>query len=167
MAFECILRITGGEARRRYIFVADSNFCEVIFYVRLAFTGITSSHTDMSMINLGRSIKTDDVFAQPIESIESLENQGQEMIFPSLYLSDREGMSSVPAVGTEGEAMIRFRVVSKTESDKTGSTSTSVDLEVMSIEFNGDESEEDDDIERGLRESEQEVEDEEDEEEEK
>ena len=99
--------------------------------------------------------------------LATIESQDEEMMYPSLYLSDREGISAAPSVGTEGEATIRFRVVSKTESERTGGTSASVDLEVMSIEFGDTESDEDDEIERGLRESEQEIESDEDEEEEK
>ena len=99
--------------------------------------------------------------------LATIESQDEEMMYPSLYLSDREGISAAPSVGTEGEATIRFRVVSKTESERTGDTSTSVDLEVMSIEFEKTKSGQDDEIERGLRQSEREIESEEDDEEEK
>lgn len=114
----------------------------------------------MSMINLGRPVSR---MTEPAP----IESQNEQMMYPSLYLSDREGISAAPSVGTEGEATIRFRVVSKTESERAGDTSTSVDLEVMSIEFSETESDEDDEIERGLRQSEQEIESDEDEEEEK
>jgi hypothetical protein len=110
----------------------------------------------MSRINLGKPVKSLDIveMSAPSESAE-------EMTYPSLYLSNREGMDEIPDVGTEGEATIRFRVVSKTNSDGPNGKSSSVDLEVMEIEF-GEmiESDDEDEIERGLRESEEEDEEE-------
>jgi len=110
----------------------------------------------MSKINLGKSIKSLDIIemSAPSESAE-------EMTYPSLYLSNREGMDEAPEVGTEGEATIRFRVVSKTDSNGPNGKSSSVDLEVMEIEFGEmTESDDEDEIERGLRESEEEDEEE-------
>jgi len=115
----------------------------------------------MSRINLGKPIKSLDVIemSAPSESTD-------EMTYPSLYLSNREGMDETPEVGSEGEATIRFRVVSKTDSNGPNGKSSSVDLEVMEIEF-GEMSESDDDdedeIEKGLRESEEETEEDEEE----
>lgn len=110
----------------------------------------------MSRINLGKPVKSLDIveMSAPPESVE-------EMTYPSLYLSNREGMDETPDVGTEGEATIRFRVVSKTDSDGPNGKSSSVDLEVMEIEFGEmTESDDEDEIEKGLRESEEEDEEE-------
>lgn len=106
----------------------------------------------MSKINLGKPVKSLDI----IEMSAPSEN-AEEMTYPSLYLSNREGMDEAPDVGTEGEATIRFRVVSKTDSDGPNGKTSSVDLEIMEIEF-GDMEEpgDEDEIERGLRESEEE-----------
>lgn len=106
----------------------------------------------MSKINLGKPVKSLDIIetSAPSESAE-------EMTYPSLYLSNREGMDEAPDVGTEGEATIRFRVVSKTDSDGPNGKSSSIDLEIMEIEFEDmEESGDEDEIERGLRESEEE-----------
>lgn len=106
----------------------------------------------MSKINLGKPVKSLDIveMSAPSESAE-------EMTYPSLYLSNREGMDEAPDVGTEGEATIRFRVVSKTDSNGPNGKSSSVDLEVMEIEFEDmEEPGDEDEIERGLRESEEE-----------
>ena len=110
----------------------------------------------MSRINLGKPVKSLDIveMSAPPESVE-------EMTYPSLYLSNREGMDETPDVGTEGEATIRFRVVSKTDSDGPNGKSSSVDLEVMEIEFGEmTEPDDEDEIEKGLRESEEEDEEE-------
>lgn len=111
----------------------------------------------MSRINLGKPIGS---FENEIEMSAPVESS-EKMAYPSLYLSNREGMDEAPDVGTEGEATIRFRVVSRTDSEGPNGKSSSVDLEVMEIEF-GEMSEPDDEdeIEKGLRESEEEDEEE-------
>jgi len=106
----------------------------------------------MSKINLGKPVKSLDIIemSAPSENVE-------EMTYPSLYLSNREGMDEAPDVGTEGEATIRFRVVSKTDSDGPNGKTSSVDLEIMEIEFEDmEEPGDEDEIEKGLRESEEE-----------
>lgn len=106
----------------------------------------------MSRINLGKPAPEAIEISSPVDT---------EMTYPSLYLSNREGMDEAPDVGTEGEATIRFRVVSKTDSEGPNGKSSSVDLEVMEIEFGEiKESDDEDEIEKGLRESEEEDEEE-------
>lgn len=110
----------------------------------------------MSRINLGKPSGSTDIVEMSAPSQES-----EKMSYPSLYLSNREGMDKTPDVGTEGEATIRFRVVSKTDSEGPNGKSSSVDLEVMEIEFGEmTESDDEDEIEKGLRESEEEDEEE-------
>ena len=106
------------------------------------------------MINLGKSSETGGV----IEMVSAMPDE--KMTYPSLYISGREGIEDAPDVGTEGEATIRFRVVSKTESEGPNGKNSSLDLEVMGIEFGETSEDDNDEIERGLRESERETEEE-------
>jgi hypothetical protein len=80
-----------------------------------------------------------------------------------LYISGRENLDDAPATGSEGTAVIQFRVISKSESDreKNGSSikESSLELEVKSIAFESspkpvsqDDSE--DEIEEGLKKAE-------------
>lgn len=101
------------------------------------------------MHELGRPVKSLDVM------MTSPSEQSENMVYPSLYLSNREGLDDTPEVGSEGEAMIRFRVVSKTDSSGPNGKTSSVDLEVKAIEFSEvSKSDSEDPIERGLSESE-------------
>lgn len=110
------------------------------------------------MINLGKPLPES---AGVIEMVSAMPDE--KMTFPSLYISGREGIEGAPDVGTEGEAMIRFRVVSKTESEGPNGKNSSLDLEVMGIEFGETSEDDNDEIERGLRESERETEEDEEE----
>lgn len=92
-----------------------------------------------------------------------------KMTYPSLYLADREGLENAPDVGSTGKAMIEFKVISKTKSEREDEKDFSTDLEIMSIQFMEDsmsEEDDEDEIERGLQESEKEMEDEEEDDEE-
>jgi hypothetical protein len=109
------------------------------------------------MINLGKSSES----AGMIEMVSAMPNE--KMTYPSLYISGREGIEDAPDVGTEGEATIRFRVVSKTESEGPNGKNSSLDLEVVAIEFGEVSEDSEDEIEKGLRESEKETDDEEEE----
>lgn len=107
----------------------------------------------MKSINLGRKI-------EPIETIEDVSEKVPDMVYPSLYLSDREGLENAPEVGSTGKAMVEFKVISKTKSERENKTNISTDLEIMSIQFmesSMSEDEDEDEIERGLRESEEEM----------
>jgi hypothetical protein len=107
------------------------------------------------MINLGKSSES----AGMIEMVSAMPDE--KMTYPSLYISGREGIDDAPDVGTEGEATIRFRIVSKTDSEGPNGKTSSLDLEVMGIEFGEISEDGEDEIEKGLRESEEETEDEE------
>jgi hypothetical protein len=107
------------------------------------------------MINLGKSSES----AGVIEMVSAMPDE--KMSYPSLYISGREGIKDAPDVGIEGEATIRFRVVSKTESEGPNGKNSSLDLEVMGIEFGEVSEDGEDEIEKGLRESEKETENEE------
>lgn len=91
----------------------------------------------------------------------------EDMYYPSLYLSDRASLDDAPDAGEEGTATIKYRVVSKTENERTTDSgveeSYSLDLEVMSITFDGKSQKSDMDmIEEGLSENEESEEEEED-----
>jgi hypothetical protein len=107
------------------------------------------------MINLGKSSES----AGLIEMVSAAPDE--KMTYPSLYISGREGVENAPDVGTEGEATIRFRVVSKTDSEGPNGKNSSLDLEVTAIEFSEVSEDGEDEIEKGLRESEEETENEE------
>jgi hypothetical protein len=109
------------------------------------------------MINLGKSSETGGM----IEMVSAMPDE--KMTYPSLYISGREGIEDAPDVGTEGEATIRFRVVSKTESEGPNGKNSSLDLEVVAIEFGEVSEDSEDEIEKGLRESEKETDDDEEE----
>lgn len=108
------------------------------------------------MIDLGKAQETIDV----IQEFDS------EKYYPKLYLSDIEGLEDAPEVGTEGTAKIKFRVVSKNESEREQDGKViekyAIDIDVTGIEFDSKSTatSEEDDIEKGLSESEKEMEDE-------
>lgn len=111
----------------------------------------------MKPINLGKKI-------EPIETIEDVPEKVPDMVYPSLYLSDREGLENAPEVGSTGKAVVEFKMISKTKSEREDKINISADLEIMSIQFMEnsmpEEEDDEDEIERGLRESEEEMEDE-------
>jgi len=107
------------------------------------------------MINLGKSSES----AAVVEMVSAAPEE--KMMYPSLYISGRKGIEDAPDVGTEGEATIRFRIVSKTQSEGPDGKNLSIDLEVMGIEFGEVSEDDDDEIEKGLRESEKEMDEEE------
>lgn len=109
------------------------------------------------MINLGKPLPES---AGVIEMVSAAPEE--KMTYPSLYISGREGVEGAPDVGTTGEATIRFKIISKTESEGPNGKTASLDLEVMGIEFGETSEDDNDEIEKGLRESEKETEDEED-----
>lgn len=87
--------------------------------------------------------------------------------YPSLYLNDIPGLGETPDVGTEGTAKIKYRVVSKSESERANqegdvAESYSVDIDIMGIDFGStkEDSSGEDEIEKGLSESEKQMEDE-------
>lgn len=57
-----------------------------------------------------------------------------EESYPSLYLSDIEGIESLPE---EGEAVIRYKRRSITETEREGKESCSVELEIQAIKPSG------------------------------
>ena len=111
----------------------------------------------MKPINLGKKI-------EPIETIEDEPEKVPDIAYPSLYLSDREGLENAPEVGSTGKAVVEFKMISKTKSEREDKINISADLEIMSIQFMEnsmpEEEDDEDEIERGLRESEEEMEDE-------
>jgi hypothetical protein len=115
----------------------------------------------MKTIDLGKKR------GEPI-AVEVLDSTTKDdTYYPSLYLSDRASLDDAPDAGEEGTATIKYRVVSKTENErKTDSgveESYSVDLEIMSITFDGKSKKSDMDmIEEGLSENEESEEEEED-----
>jgi hypothetical protein len=105
----------------------------------------------MKMIDLGTSPEES---SMPVEAGKD----SSEKYYPSLYLSDKEGLSSAPETGKEGTATIKFRVASKSKrEDKSKGLSESVELEILGISFSGtssDSSLQDDEIEAGLSDAE-------------
>ncbi|MCK9587897.1 MAG: hypothetical protein M0Q93_00875 [Terrimicrobiaceae bacterium] len=80
-----------------------------------------------------------------------------KVYYPSFYLHDYKGKAAdFPEAGSEGTATIKFKVASKTETDRDNGDgskkSCSVELEVMQITFGEDS--ESDAIEEGLQEAE-------------
>jgi len=100
------------------------------------------------------------------ETMDMIQEIGSEKYYPKLYLSDIEGLDEAPEVGTEGTAKIKFRVVSKNESEREQDGKVkekyAVDIDVTGIEFDSKSTStsEEDDIEKGLSDSEKEMEDE-------
>jgi hypothetical protein len=114
----------------------------------------------MKTVELGK--KKED----PSSTVPNLQPEG-EMYYPSLYLSERASLEGAPNAGEEGTATIKYRVVSKTESERKTEAGVeenySVDLEIMSITFDGKSQKSDMDlIEEGLSENEESEEEEED-----
>lgn len=110
----------------------------------------------MKPINLGRKIES-------VETVADVSEKVPDVVYPSLYLSDREGLEDAPEVGSTGKALVEFKMISKTKSEREDKTDISAELEIMSIQFMEDSMSEEDDedkIERGLSESEKEMEDE-------
>lgn len=116
------------------------------------------------MFNLGRKEDMGMAIAEPTPKTE----KEPRVYYPSLYLHNIEGLDA-PDVGTEGVAKIKFRIVSKSESERKkddGSVneSKSVDIDIMGIEFDSnsekEKSSDEDEIEKGLSESEGEMEEE-------
>jgi hypothetical protein len=103
------------------------------------------------------------------ESIEMVMEESpakdKSSYYPGLYLNDIPGLKDAPDVGTEGTAKIKYRVVSKNESERENQDgevkeSYALDIDVMGIEFDSakENSTGEDEIEDGLSESEKEVE---------
>jgi stress-induced morphogen len=112
----------------------------------------------MKTIDLGKKMEGGD----EVEMISSSEG-GEKVYYPSLYLSDRKSLEDSPSAGEEGTAKIKYRVISKTENERTSKNgveeSYSLDLEIMSITFDGKSKKSDEDmIEEALSESENEKE---------
>jgi hypothetical protein len=113
------------------------------------------------MIDLGK--KQD----MGVEVASMPEPEEKKVYYPTLYLSDVSG--DFPDVGSEGTATIKFRVVSKSESERKDSDGgvkerKSIDIDVMGISFDSkgmkEKSSAEDEIEKGLSESEKEMEEE-------
>lgn len=91
----------------------------------------------------------------PISVTEAASENEKKVHYPSLYLS---GLSEMPDLKDEGEATIKYRVTSRTSTDRDGKKTHSLDLEILSIcdctkpskeKFN-DSKDEMDEIEKGL-----------------
>lgn len=112
--------------------------------------------------------KTIDLGTSPVNpesmaTVVEIDDAPVKINYPSLYISGRENLDDAPSTGSEGTAVIQFRVISKSESDreKNGASvkESSLELEVKSIAFESspkppsqDDSE--DEIEEGLKEAE-------------
>ncbi len=120
----------------------------------------------MKTIKLGRKEEMDNIAAEPAKNESS-----PRIYYPSLYLSERDGLKEAPDAGTEGTATIKYKIVSKNESERTDKDGNvkedcSIELEVHEISFDSEEpmkkasaSQSEDEIEKGLSESESEMED--------
>ena len=111
----------------------------------------------MKMIDLGSKPESNMPVAAPTEeaAVKS------KVYYPSFYLHDYKGKASdFPDAGSEGTATIKFKVASKTETDRDNGEgskkSCTVELDVMGISFEAGET---DDIEAGLQEAETQEED--------
>jgi hypothetical protein len=113
------------------------------------------------MVDLGKKRNSE----MDVVELVSDENMDEVVHYPTLYLSGIEDLET-PDVGVEGTATIKFRVVSKHETERKNDDGSvkemkSVDIDVMGIDFNSGSksSSDEDEIEKGLSESEDETED--------
>jgi hypothetical protein len=117
------------------------------------------------MIDLGKKIENLGMGMMEVE--DEAPSKNKSVSYPVLYLNDISGLGEAPDVGTEGVAKIKYRVVSKNESERENQEgnikeSYAVDIDVMGIDFGSskEDSSGEDEIEKGLSESEKQMEDE-------
>lgn len=115
------------------------------------------------MFDLGKKRESGMDIAEAVS--ESSKDRGKMVYYPSLYLNDIPGLEDAPDVGTEGTAKIKYRIVSKNESERENQEgdvkeSYALDIDIMGIEFDSkkENSTDEDEIEEGLSESENETE---------
>ena len=80
----------------------------------------------MKTIDLGRKPETCSECPAPVPS----KPPTPDVYYPTLYLSNIEGLSDLPE---EGTATVRFKVRSRTVSTRAGKSETSVDLDILSL----------------------------------
>jgi hypothetical protein len=111
------------------------------------------------MIDLGKKRESTEMM------VEESPTKDKSSYYPCLYLNDIPGLEDAPDVGTEGTAKIKYRIVSKNESERENQEgdvkeSYALDIDIMGIEFDSkkENSTDEDEIEEGLSESENEME---------